>query len=195
MNYLHTNIMEQSSNLTGHFLIAMPGLNDPNFHQSVTYICEHSKDGAVGIIINHPLNIPLKNAFDQMGIDCKNSQSATMPLYFGGPVQTNRGFVVHRHRQEWRSTLTTSGEIAVTTSQDILQAIALGQGPKDALVALGYAGWDKNELEQEIADNVWISCEANPSILFNTPHEQRWSASASLIGVNMHKLSLEVGHA
>ena len=186
--------MSASTSLTNHFLIAMPQLEDPNFHHTVAYICEHNDEGAMGIVINRPTELHLGEIFEHMGIDAAGARS-DLPIYTGGPVQQDRGFVIHRPPGRWESSLPITDEIAMTTSKDILTAIAQGDGPRDLLIALGYAGWGAGQLEQEMAENTWLSGPADPSILFELPSERRWEAAAGLLGVDLHLLSGEAGHA
>ncbi len=183
--------------LTDHFLIAMPGLADRNFYQSVTYIVEHNEDGAMGIVINHPLDITLEEMFGQLMIDTTpGTQALGNSLYLGGPVQDDRGFVLHDgDAAVWASSLQIEKALCVTTSKDILEAIAHGDGPQNSLVALGYAGWAAGQLEREISENSWLSGTADKEIIFKLPPEQRWSAAAQLIGIDISLLSSEAGHA
>ncbi|KHF25545.1 transcriptional regulator [Solemya velum gill symbiont] len=183
--------------LTDHFLIAMPGLMDQNFFQSVTYIVEHSEDGAMGIVINHPLEITLEEMFGQLKIEASPGTKALgNSLYLGGPVQEDRGFVLHDgDAVTWASSLQIEKALCVTTSKDILEAIAQGNGPRNSLVALGYAGWAAGQLEREISENSWLSGRADKDIIFNLPVEKRWSAAEQLIGVDISLLSSEAGHA
>ena len=181
--------------LTNHFLIAMPQLADPNFFHSVTYICAHNEDGAMGIVINRPLAMALGDVLSQMDLEPDSAAIAALPVYLGGPVNTENGFVLHRPAQEWDSTIAITAEVAVSTSRDILEAIARGMGPADALLALGYAGWSAGQIEAEIAQNAWLSGPANLDIIFNTPSDKRWQRAASLIGVNLDSISHDVGHA
>ena len=188
--------MSQSfTSLTNQFLIAMPALHDPNFYHSVTYICEHNEEGAMGIVINHPTDLHLGDVLDQMDIPIGSPAAATQTLFLGGPVQTERGFVIHQPAGEWDSSLLVSQDIAITTSRDILSAIADGNGPDRVLVALGYAGWGPGQLEQEIAENSWLNCPMDNAILFEKPTEKRWKAAASLMGVDLNLLSNDIGHA
>ncbi len=187
--------MEETTRLANHFLIAMPSLDDPNFARTVTYMCEHNEHGAMGIVINRPLEIDLKEVFSQMKIDAKIPGVDTLPVFLGGPVQQERGFVLHRPWGEWESTFNITEMIAVTTSRDILAAVANGNGPDEILVALGHAGWGAGQLEQEISDNAWLSTPAESRIIFQLPPEQRWEAAAALAGVDVHRLSSEIGHA
>jgi putative transcriptional regulator len=181
--------------LTNQFLIAMPGLEDPNFARTVTYICEHNAQGAMGIIVNRPINLCLGDMLDQLEIAVIRAEARDIPIYLGGPVQTDRGFVLHSGDQTWDSTLQIAPEINVTTSKDILEAIAQGKGPAYVLVALGYAGWIGGQIEQEMGTNNWLSGPATSKILFSTPTEQRWRAAAQVLGINMDFLSMDAGHA
>ncbi len=187
--------MTEKLSLTNQFLIAMPALHDPNFFHSVTYICEHNEEGAMGITINRPLDIVLGEILRQTDIPCDSDEINNTPVFLGGPVQNERGFVIHRPHGEWDATLTVSDTICVTSSKDILEAIAEGTAPEDHLVALGYAGWGEGQLEQEIAKNAWISVPASDGIIFNTPYNQRWEAAAALAGVDLSRLSNDIGHA
>ncbi len=181
--------------LRNHFLLAMPTLNNTNFARTVTFICEHNQDGAMGIIINRPLDITLNEVLQHMKTISCTEEMGAMPVFLGGPVQQDRGFILHRPIGEWETTLTISDEFGITTSCDILEAISHGQGPTQILIALGYAGWGPNQLEQELADNAWLSTPANSQIVFDTPYKQRWEAAAALAGVDLSRLSGEVGHA
>lgn len=181
--------------LTGHLLIAMPAMADPNFVRSVAYICEHTEQGALGIVINRPLPMDLGEVFRQLDFTGTDSSVASQPVLRGGPVQTERGFVLHEPTRKWDSTVEVSGSVHLTTSQDILAALAAGDGPKRVLMALGYAGWAPGQLETEMSANAWLSVPATSSILFDTPFELRWSAAAGLLGVDLAMISPEIGHA
>ncbi|MBL1260491.1 MAG: YqgE/AlgH family protein [Thiotrichaceae bacterium] len=181
--------------LTDHFLIAMPALHDPNFFHSVTYICEHNADGAMGITINRPLDIALGEILRQTETPCEDDAINNATIFLGGPVQNERGFVIHRPHGEWDASLMVSDEICVTSSKDILEAIAAGKAPQDCLVALGYAGWSEGQLEHEIAENAWISVPAAGNIIFNTPYNQCWEAAAAQAGIDLNRLSNDIGHA
>jgi putative transcriptional regulator len=185
----------RGTNLTNHFLIAMPGLADPNFYHTVTYLCAHNDEGAMGIIINRPMELQLGEILGQMDITASHPGSREAPVYDGGPVQRERGFVIHRPQGSWDSMLPVGTDIGVTTSRDVLVAMAKGEGPERSLVALGYAGWGAGQLEREIAENAWLSGPADPDILFELPSEQRWEASAALLGVDLNLLSSDAGHA
>ena len=196
--------MNDFPSLKNHFLIAMPTLLDPNFYQSVTYIIEHDEQGAMGMVINHPLEVNFDTLFAQLDIPLvkpkSNSNSkndgfiGNKKVISGGPVHIERGFIIHSPEGEWEATMMLSDDIAVTTSQDILTAISKDEGPTDLEVILGYAGWEAGQLDQEILDNSWLSVKATPEILFHTPHDKRWKAAAKLIGIDISKLSSETGH-
>ena len=185
----------QPTNLTNHFLIAMPALTDPNFFQTVTYICAHNNEGAMGIIINRPLDLELGDVLSQMKMQRPESAINATMVFHGGPVQQERGFVIHKPSREWEATINVGDDIGVATSRDILEAVANGSGPEHTLVALGYAGWGAAQVEQEIVDNTWLSCPADARILFNTPPEERWHSAAALVGVDLDRLSHDIGHA
>lgn len=184
-----------SYNLTGHFLIAMPSLNDSFFNQAVTYICEHDEAGSFGLIINQQSEIHLKQVIKEMKIESGSNYDEEQSIFIGGPVDQGRGFILHRPTGNWSSSLIVNDHVALTTSKDILQAIANNEGPEDCIVALGYAGWAAGQLEQEMADNTWLSCPADEQIIFNTPVEERWKAAAKLIGVDLSLMSNDAGHA
>ena len=184
-----------SFDLTNHFLIAMPTLADPNFAKSVTYICAHNNEGAMGIVINRPLELDLGEVLAQMDLNSEVPEISQQPIYHGGPVHTDRGFVLHRPAKTWNSTIKVSGEVGVSTSRDILEAISDGNGPGDTLVALGYAGWGAGQLETEMAQNAWLSGPADINIIFETPVDRRWQQAADLIGIDLSAISHDVGHA
>jgi putative transcriptional regulator len=187
--------MKERLCLRDNFLIAMPSLADPNFFQTVTYICEHNADGAMGIVINRPLDMTLAEIFAHMNIPVQHEAFGSQPVYLGGPVQTERGFVIHRPVGSWQGTLAVTPHIGLTASRDVLEAIANGAGPERSLVALGYAGWGPGQLEQEMVANAWLSGPADPDILFELAAEQRWEAAAQHLGIDIHRLSGEAGHA
>lgn len=187
---------DKFNSLQNHFLIAMPLLNDFNFARAVVYICAHNADGAMGIVVNRPLpDIYLREIMAQMNLEVKTDKIGNLPVFLGGPVEPERGFIIHRCDHLWQSTLVTGAELAVTSSQDILQALADGQGPDEFIVILGYAGWGAGQLEEEVANNYWLTTIANPTVLFNTPSEERWSAAAALLGFDISNISSDVGHA
>lgn len=181
--------------LNNQFLVAMPTLQDPNFFHGVTYLCEHNDEGAMGIMINRPLDLELGEVLNQMNIDTDDEHVARQPILLGGPVQRERGFVLHRPHGQWDATLKVTDELGVTSSRDILEALAAGAGPSECLVALGYAGWGPGQLERELAENAWLSVGADHRILFHTPHDKRWESAAALSGVDLNRLSSDIGHA
>jgi len=187
--------MSFSTSLTNHFLIAMPGLQDPNFSRTVTYVCEHTEQGAMGIVINRPMDIRLGEVLSQLEIESQDPAVLDTFVYLGGPVQTERGFVLHSAGQSFESTLCVTPEICVTTSRDVLEAIADGRGPARKLIALGYAGWGGRQLEDEMSANAWLSGPADEEIIFRLPADARWQAAANLLGVDLNLLSGEAGHA
>ena len=181
--------------LANHFLVAMPGLHEPNFSHSIIYICDHSEDGAMGLVINSPLEIPLSQIFEQFELTY-SPRVGEAPLMSGGPVQIDRGFVLHRKvLREWEATLPISNEICLTSSRDIITDIAEEQGPDDMLVTLGYAGWGPGQLEEELANNAWLTVPGDADIIFNVPCEQRANAAAAKIGIDLNLLSSNAGHA
>ncbi|MBK6452253.1 MAG: YqgE/AlgH family protein [Steroidobacteraceae bacterium] len=173
----------------------MPAMDDPNFAQTVTLVCEHSERGALGIVINRTLPMTLGEVFQQLDLDCSRSRVSDQPVLRGGPVQTERGFVLHSPAGNYESSLPFSERMHLTTSRDILDALAAGEGPGNAVIALGYAGWEAGQLEDEMARNAWLSVDADERVLFATPIEQRWSAAARLLGVDLLSLSSDAGHA
>jgi putative transcriptional regulator len=182
-------------NLTGHFLIAMPAMTDPNFSRSLTYICEHNADGALGIIVNRPIEMRLGSLFERVNIPLDQTELVGLPVYFGGPVQTDRGFVLHRPIGEWHSTLGVTEEIGLTSSRDILQAMSEKGSPSDVVITLGYAGWTAGQIENELAQNAWLTVRADPDIIFDVPPEERLPAAMQLLGVDFANLSDVAGHA
>lgn len=195
LDLVDTINMQPASNLTNHFLIAMPALEDPNFSRTVTYMCDHNDNGAMGLVINRPLDIDFSELASHLDIDDSRKPSGYIPIYQGGPVQTERGFVLHEEHGQWEATLPVTSHIALTMSQDIIEAIAHNEGPRRFLIALGYAGWGAGQLEAELASNAWLNGMADPGILFDTPIEQRWTAAAHHLGVELKNLSSDVGHA
>ncbi|WP_297527291.1 YqgE/AlgH family protein [Thiohalobacter sp.] len=187
--------MDPGQSLRNHFLIAMPTLADPNFFHTVTYICEHDEEGAMGIVVNRLTDMSLGDIFAHMHIEARTPDVPDLPVFQGGPVQPERGFVLHQPLGDWEATLRVTEDIGLTASQDILEAMAAGHGPYRALIALGYAGWGAGQLEQEMADNAWLSGPADPTILFETPVKDRWEAAARLIGVDVNLISGDTGHA
>ncbi len=187
--------MKPDTSLANNLLIAMPTLADPNFARTVTLICEHSNEGAMGLVINRPTHLKLREILQQLNIDAEHSVHADAPVYFGGPVQNSRGFVLHEPLGSWEATLAVTDTLGVSTSRDILEAVARNEGPDRYLVTLGYAGWGAGQLERELSDNSWLNAPSAAEILFTLPPEQRWKAAARLAGVDLALLSGEAGHA
>ncbi|HZQ74026.1 MAG TPA: YqgE/AlgH family protein [Burkholderiales bacterium] len=183
-----------SINLTHHFLIAMPNMADPYFSRTLTYICEHNDQGALGLVVNRPIDMTLQALFERLSIRLEGDRGEA-PIYFGGPVQTDRGFVLHEPAGNWQSTLRVREAIGLTTSKDILEAVGRGEGPHRLLVTLGYAGWSAGQLEHELSQNAWLTVEARDGILFETPAEERLPAAMELLGLDFARLQDEAGHA
>ncbi len=181
--------------LSHHFLIAMPGMTDPVFAKSLTYVCEHNDQGALGIVVNRPITLSLGELYQQINIPLDRREIENESVLFGGPVQTDRGFVLHEPAGEWHSTLVVKDKIGMTTSKDVLEAIGQGQGPQHFLVTLGYSGWSQGQLEHEMSQNAWLSVPANDHILFELSAEERLSAAMALLGVDYATLSADTGHA
>ena len=196
-------VMAASSiNLTNQFLIAMPGMSSGTFAGSVVYLCEHSEKGALGLVINKPIDITLKSLFEKVDLSLDRDDLAELPVYFGGPVQTERGFVLHEptsggegEGSPYNSSLRVAGGLEMTTSKDVLEAISSGAGPKKVLVTLGYSGWGAGQLEEEMSRNGWINVDAEPGIIFDTPVSQRYGKTLSLLGIDASMLSSDAGHA
>ena len=187
--------METTNTLAGHLLVAMPTMVDPNFDHTVTYVCEHSTEGALGLTINRPMNMDLGEVLEQLDLENKASSMSAQPVLRGGPVQMERGFILHESLKDWENTTAVSQSIFVTTSQDILLDLAAGRGPNRILMALGYAGWGAGQLEEEIRQNTWLTVPASIELLFETPFEQRWRAAAQSIGIDPVNLSTHAGNA
>jgi len=192
----------QQINLTNQFLIAMPGMGDGTFAGTVVYLCEHTEKGALGLVINKPIDITLKNLFEKVELSLDREDLAEAPVYFGGPVQTERGFVLHEPIGAgagtdggYNSSLKIEGGLEMTTSKDVLEALANGAGPKKVLVTLGYSGWAAGQLEDEMSNNGWINVEAQPGIIFDTPVAERYDKALSLLGIDAGMLSSAAGHA
>jgi putative transcriptional regulator len=186
---------ESTSSLANHLLIAMPALADGNFAQTVTLVCEHSDRGALGIVLNKPLGMRLAEVMTQMKLEPSDIRIGEQPVLRGGPVHSDRGFVLHRPGGQWDSTHRISEQVQVTTSRDVLAAIARGEGPQSAFVALGYAGWEAGQLEREILENTWLSVPLDDRIVFDLPFEERWQAAWQLLGVDSSRVSFVAGHA
>jgi len=191
-------------NLTHHFLIAMPGLEDEAFAKSVVYLCEHSERGALGLVINKLSDISLKHLFDKVELPLRRTDLADSPVFQGGPVQTERGFVLHEAvlsgdvnatESVYASTMTIPGGLEMTTSKDVLEALSTGAGPRKVLVSLGYSAWGEGQLEAELGENSWLTVEADLAVIFDTPVEQRYDKALMLLGLQAWMLSPEAGHA
>lgn len=183
------------SSLINQLLIAMPGMPDPNFSTTVTLICEHNDEGALGIIINRPLTLKLSGLFEQLSVEDADPGAAANPVLSGGPVGTERGFVLHDPEHSYENTLPVSNDIRLTLSRDIIDAIASGEGPDKSLVALGYAGWEAGQLESEMLANSWLSVPATPELVFDTPFADRWDSAARTLGIDIAQMSPDAGHA
>ena len=186
-------------NLTNQFLIAMPGMVDGNFAGTVVYLCEHNDKGALGLVINRPIDINLKHLFEKVDLSLDRSDLAERPVYLGGPVQTERGFVLHESLDDegghYNSTLKIAGGLEMTTSRDVLEALSNGAGPRKVFITLGYSGWTAGQLEEEISRNGWLNVDADPDVIFDTPVEQRYDKALSLLGIDRNFLMGEAGHA
>lgn len=185
--------------LTNKFLIAMPGMADDNFAGTVVYLCEHTERGALGLVINKPIDIKLKNLFEKVELKLEEPELAEQPVYFGGPVQTERGFVLHEKLSGegggFNSTMSVPGGLEMTTSKDVLEAMASGGGPRKVLITLGFSGWQAGQLEDEIGRNGWLTVDADPRIIFDTPIERRYASAVGLLGFDPAMLSQQAGHA
>jgi putative transcriptional regulator len=182
-------------NLTNHFLIAMPAMADPYFAKTLTFFCEHNDQGALGLVVNRPIDLTLQALFEQVDLELNEPSLINLPVHFGGPVQMDRGFVLHQPIGDWQSTLSVEGEIGLTTSRDILDALGTGRGPERVLVTLGYAGWAPGQLEHEIGQNGWLTVRARPSVMFELPAEERLPAAMEMLGIDFASLSDQAGHA
>jgi putative transcriptional regulator len=184
-----------SINLTNHFLIAMPNMADPYFSKTLTYVCEHNDQGALGLVVNRPIDMTLQALFERLSLTLRDGERAASPIYFGGPVQTDRGFVLHAPAGNWQATLRVHDRMGLTTSKDILEAVGRGEGPPQMLVTLGYAGWSAGQLEHELSQNAWLTVEASDGIIFDTPAEERLPAAMELLGLDYARLQDSAGHA
>jgi putative transcriptional regulator len=191
-------------NLTHHFLIAMPGLEDESFARSVVYLCEHSERGALGLIINKPTDITLQGLFDKVALSLRREDLSREPVFQGGPVQTDRGFVLHESmlvdqaqadESAYASTIVIPGGLEMTTSKDVLEALSTGAGPRRVLITLGYSSWGEGQLESELAENAWLTVGADLSVIFDTPAPERYDRALALLGLKAWMLSPDAGHA
>ncbi len=187
--------MKTPNYLNNQFLIAMPNLKDTNFSHTISYLCQHNQEGALAIVINRPSGMKLGNILDQMGINNSAQEIKDKPIFAGGPVQQDRGFIIHsKDTTTWDSSISISDTTNLTSSRDILEAIAEGKGPEQYLIALGYAGWGEGQLEEEIINNAWLNTPYKEDILFKTPIEQRWGTAANVIGIDISQLTAPAGH-
>jgi putative transcriptional regulator len=190
-----------ATNLTHHFLIAMPGVSDEPFVRSVVYMCEHSNRGALGLVINKPSDISIKNLFDKVDMPLRREDLSAQPVFQGGPVQVERGFVLHESmspgsdESAYGSTMSIPGGLEMTTSRDILEALSTGAGPRKIFVSLGYSAWAEGQLESEIGENSWLTVQADPALIFDTPIDQRYEKALGLLGLQSWMLASGVGHA
>ncbi len=191
--------MNISASLKNHLLIAMPAMEDKNFSKTVTYICEHNEDGAMGLILSVPLDISFSEVVAQIDKETLKAtidkQLDDIPVYLGGPVEQEHGFVLHTPQGKWNASMVLSEDLTLTTSSDIISAIALGDGPQEYIVALGYAGWGAGQLEQEMAENIWLSVAADMQKMWHTAADKRWENAAQLLGVDLKIISSDIGHA
>lgn len=187
--------MAAADSMVNQLLIAMPGMQDPNFSSTVTLICEHNDDGVIGIVINKPLQLQLSDVFKQLALTDTDAAAAADPVFQGGPVALDRGFVLHNPGRSFESSISVSADIDLTFSRDVLDAMASGNGPDKSLVALGYAGWGVGQLEDEMLANSWLSVSATPEIVFDLPFEQRWTAAAQTLGIDITQIAPDAGHA
>lgn len=182
---------ESPHSLRNHFLVASPYLQDPRFHGAVIYICEHSDEGALGLMVNQPLDIQLGEILEQLDME---GGELDVPVFSGGPVEQERGFVLHTPERGWQNTAEVTQAVWMTTSRDVLSDIGSGEGPSQYLVCLGYAGWGEGQMEEELASNAWLNCPASPELLFSTPSQELYKAVLKTIGVDINQLSESVGH-
>ncbi|MFH1813085.1 MAG: YqgE/AlgH family protein [Pseudomonadota bacterium] len=192
---MHAHALTSTVNLTGHFLIAMPAMADKNFARTLTLVCEHNDQGALGVIVNRPIDMSLEDLFERIELTLESPRFQGQPVYFGGPVQTDRGFVLHRPVGEWQSTIDVGNGLGLTSSRDVLQALGSEIEPDDVLVTLGYAGWQAGQIEWEMAQNAWLTVPADSGIIFDLPPEERLVAAMQLLGVDFASLSDVAGHA
>jgi len=188
--------MSAGAYLNNQLLVAMPSLADPNFSHSVTLVCEHNERGALGLVINRPLDMRMSEVLDQLSLATEDARLRDMAVLGGGPVQRDRGFVLHRPgHQSWESTMQVSETLHVTTSRDVLASMAKGDGPAHAVIALGYAGWEAGQLDEELLQNAWLTVPCDDSLIFELPFEQRWHAAARLLGIELSRISTQAGRA
>lgn len=188
-------MVEINTSLQHHFLIAMPSLVDTFFYRTVIYICEHDDQGAMGIIINRPTQITLTELLSHFEISNSSKTSNNTPVFFGGPVEKNQGMVLHNSNTAWKNTIQLAEQLFLTSSSDILNVMGTEEAPEHSMVALGYSSWAAGQLEQEIAENSWLTVAADNDILFNTPADKQWHAAAKLLGIDINLMPNTTGHA
>ncbi|MFA0566759.1 YqgE/AlgH family protein [Vibrio gallaecicus] len=186
-------------NLTNHFLVAMPGMKDPYFQHSVIYLCEHNDEGAMGLMINAPIDVTVGSMLKQVEVEpiqpLHKQASLAQPVLNGGPVAEDRGFILHQPKDTYQSSINMTDHISVTTSKDILSVLGTDAEPQNYLIALGYSGWDPGQLEIELTENSWLTIEADPKVIFDTPIAERWKVAVQMLGINVSQLSSDAGHA
>lgn len=186
-------------NLTNHFLVAMPGMKDPYFQRSVIYVCEHNEEGAMGLMINAPIDITIGKMLEKVDVEPVHpkllTDSLEKPVLNGGPVSEDRGFILHQPKDEYESSIKMTDRISVTTSRDILGVLGTEAEPNHYLVALGYSGWEPGQLEIELSENSWLTVEADPNVMFDTPINERWQKAVQMLGIDVSQLSSDIGHA
>ncbi len=187
--------MDLANSLNNQLLIAMPGMADPNFNSTVTLICEHNEEGALGIVINRPSTMSLAGVFQQLSLESADARIASAPVLNGGPVGRDRGFVLHSPTQDYESSITVACDIQLTLSRDVLDSMAAGTGPERSIVALGYAGWEPGQLDAEMLHNIWLNVQATPELIFDVPFEDRWCRAAAAMGIDINQISPHAGHA
>ena len=187
--------MDLKDSLCNQLLIAMPGMADPNFNSTVTLVCEHNAEGALGIVINRPMEMKLGGLFEQLDLTDASETIASHPVLVGGPVAQERGFVLHNPGKEFESSVAVSKDVQLTLSRDVIDAMAAGEGPDKSLVALGYAGWDAGQLEAEMLANTWLTVPASPDVIFDVPFADRWAVAARTLGIDISQISPDAGHA
>lgn len=187
--------MPTTPSLRDNLLIAMPSLHDTHFARAVIYLCTHNEDGALGIIINQPTDFSLTDILACLAIKAEQPQQNKLNIFYGGPVERQRGFVLHPVGRRWDATLDMNASLSITTSSDVLESLAQGDGPTQSLVALGYTGWTAGQLEKEMQANAWLTSPADNRLLFETPPKQRWQAAGALLNIDINHISSQHGHA
>jgi putative transcriptional regulator len=187
--------MQIPDNLTNQYLLATPNIQDPLFASSIVYMCEHSSEGSMGMVINHLAEQTLQNIFEQLDIECDDPDILNTHVFIGGPVKLQQGFVLHTPCGDWDKTIPVGDEVYLSSSRDILEAIAQHQGPQKYLVLLGFSGWAAGQLEKELQENSWLTAKASPTITYNKDIDQKWQMAFDTLGFNLDKLSPITGNA